>query len=85
MRFYYISILSIVLLAVIYLIGTVLLVWLGKWLRKRWKHPWVAVTPLFLLLYLGPVAEEFWIAWNFGQLCKGRNGVRLGILHKDAG
>jgi len=75
MRFYYISILSIVLLAVIYLIGTVLLVWLGKWLRKRWKHAWVAVTPLFLLLYLGPVAEEFWIAWNFGQLCKKDAGI----------
>jgi len=75
MRFYYISILSVILLGVIYFVGTGLLVWLGTWLSKRWKHGWAAVMPLFLLLYIGPVAEEFWIAWNFGQLCKKDAGI----------
>ena len=70
MRFYYVSIFSILLLGLIYLIGTGLLTWFGLWLRKRWKRAWMLMVPLFLLLYAGPVAEEFWIAWNFGQLCK---------------
>lgn len=75
MRFYYISIFSVILLAVIYFIGTGLLVWLGTSLRKRWKHGWIAVMPLFLLLYIAPLAEEFWIAWNFGKLCKKDAGI----------
>ena len=70
MRFYYISIFSILLLGLIYLIGTGLLTWFGLWLRKRWKRSWMLMVPLFLLLYAGPVAEEFWIALNFGKLCK---------------
>ena len=75
MRFYYISIFSILLLGLIYLIGTGLLTWFGLWLRKRWKRAWMLMVPLFLLLYAGPVAEEFWIAWNFGQLCKKDAGI----------
>ena len=75
MRFYYISIFSILLLGLIYLIGTGLLTWFGLWLRKRWKQAWMLMVPLFLLLYAGPVAEEFWIAWNFGQLCKKDAGI----------
>ncbi len=75
MRFYYISIFSILLLGLIYLIGTGLLTWFGLWLRKRWKRAWMLMVPLFLLLYTGPVAEEFWIAWNFGQLCKKDAGI----------
>lgn len=75
MRFYYISILSILLLGLIYLIGTGVLAWFGLWLRKRWKRAWMLMVPLFLLLYTGPVAEEFWIAWNFGQLCRKDAGL----------
>lgn len=75
MRFYYISIFSVMLLGLIYLIGTGLLVWFGIWLRKRWKGAWRVMVPLFLLLYAVPVAEEFWIAWNFGQLCKKDAGI----------
>lgn len=75
MRFYYISIFSILLLGLIYLIGTGLLTWFGLWLRKRWKRAWMLMVPLFLLLYAGPVAEEFWIAWNFGQLCQKDAGI----------
>jgi len=75
MRFYYISIFSVMLLGLIYLIGSGLLVWFGSWLRKRWKRAWMVMVPLFLLLYAGPVAEEFWIAWNFGHLCKRDAGI----------
>ncbi len=75
MRFYYISIFSVMLLGLFYLIGTGLLAALWLWLRKRWKKAWIAMVPLFLLLYAAPVAEEFWIAWNFGQLCKKDAGI----------
>jgi len=75
MRFYYISIISIFLLLVIWFIGTGLLAWFGAWLRKRMKHAWVVMVPLFLLLYIGPVAEELLISRNFGQLCKKDAGI----------
>ncbi len=75
MKFYYISIISVMLLAAIYLVGTAVLGFCGVWLRKRWKRAWIVMVPLFLLLYAAPVAEEFWIAWNFGQLCKKDAGI----------
>jgi len=75
MRFYYISIFSVVFLGLIYLIGTGLLAWIGLWLRKRWKRAWTVMVPLFLLLYIAPIGEEFWIAWNFGRLCKKDAGL----------
>lgn len=70
MRFYYLSIFSLILLSVIYVAGTGLLVWFGSWLRRRWRHAWIVIAPLFALLLIGPIAEELWIAWNFGQACK---------------
>ena len=75
MRFYYISIISIFLLTMIYAFGTAVLagMWLG--LRKRWKKIWMLVLPLLLLLYVAPIVEELWIAWNFGQLCKKDAGI----------
>ena len=79
MRFYYLSIFSVIMLAIIYFVGTALLVLLGSWLRKRWSKAWIAMAPLFLLLYTAPVAEEFWIAWNFGQLCRKDAGI---FIHK---
>jgi len=33
------------------------------------------MAPLFLLLYLAPIAEELWIAWHFGQLCRKDAGI----------
>jgi hypothetical protein len=75
MRFYYINIFSVILLVLIWLIGTGLLVWLGSYLRKTRKRVWPVLVPLFLLLYIGPIAEELWIAWNFGQLCKKDAGI----------
>jgi hypothetical protein len=75
MRFYYISIVSIAMLAVIYLVGTVILFWIGQAWRKHYKRAWLAMTPFFMLLYAAPVAEEFWIAWNFGRLCAKDAGI----------
>ncbi len=75
MRFYYISIVSVMLLAIIYAAGTAILALFGAWLKKRWAKAWTVMVPLFLLLYAAPVAEEFWIAWNFGQLCKKDAGI----------
>jgi hypothetical protein len=75
MRFYYVSPISLMLLGVIYLVGTGLLLWFWAWLRKRMKKAWIVMAPLFALLFIGPVAEEFWIAWNFGQLCKKDAGI----------
>ena len=75
MRFYYISLFSLILLGLIYVFGTVFLVWLRKLLKKRWNGAWKVMVPLFLLLYIGPIAEELWIAWNFGQLCKKEAGI----------
>ena len=75
MRFYYISLISLVLLGLIYVFGTMFLVWLGKKLKKRWDGAWKVMVPLFLLLYIGPIAEELWIAWNFGQLCRKDAGI----------
>jgi hypothetical protein len=75
MRFYYLSLFSLILLGVIYFVGTGLLVWFGSWLRKRWRQAWIVMVPLFLLLYIGPIAEELLIAWNFGHLCKKDAGI----------
>jgi hypothetical protein len=75
MRFYSIGLFSVVLLAVIYFVGTWVLVAFGAWLRRRWKRAWWAMVPLFLLLYIAPIAEELWIAWNFGRLCRQDAGL----------
>ncbi|SRR5581483_8512868 len=74
MRFYYVSIFSVIFLGLIYAVGTALLV--GLWYAlRRWKSAWMLMLPLFVLLYIGPIAEELWISWNFGQLCKKDAGI----------
>ncbi len=75
MRFYYLSIISILLLLLIWSIGTWLLVRLGAQLKESHKRVWPLMLPLFMLLYLGPIAEEFYIAWNFDRLCKKDAGI----------
>lgn len=77
MRFFYVSLFSLILLGLIYVFGTMFLVWLGKTLRRRWDGAWKLMVPLFLLLYIGPIAEELWISWNFGQLCKKDAGILI--------
>ncbi len=75
MRFYYLSIISILLLLLIWSIGTWLLVRFGAQLKESHTRVWPLMLPLFLLLYLGPIAEELYIAWNFDRLCKKDAGI----------
>jgi hypothetical protein len=74
MGFYYISIFSIALLGVVY--GLLLLVFWGIARLTRGvpgrKVLLAVVGVVFLIL---PVAEELWIAWNFGQLCRKDAGL----------
>lgn len=74
MGFYYPSLISLSLLLLFYIIGTVILVriW-GR--RPDDQYRVVKMAPLFLLLYLAPISEELWIAWNFGQLCRKDAGI----------
>lgn len=69
MAFYYISLFSIVPLSIAY--GALLLVFWGIARLTRAMPARKAllgvVGAVFLVL---PVAEELWIAWNFGQACK---------------
>lgn len=70
MGFYYFSIFSVVLLGVVY--GLLLLAFWGIARLTRGmpgrKALLATVGAVFLVL---PVAEELWIAWNFGQACEG--------------
>jgi hypothetical protein len=47
MRFYYISLISVLLLVAIWAAGTWGLVRFGAWLEKRWSKAWMAMLPLF--------------------------------------
>ncbi len=82
MKFYYVSMVGVILIALIYRLGTGVLVWV--WCRLRWKMKgaWRAMLPLFFLLYISPIAEELWIAWQFGQFC---NSGDPDLLGKEAG
>ena len=75
MRFYDINFMSLVFIGLIYFVGTSFLVRLGRRFRKQFTYAWPMMVPLFLLLYAAPVAEEAWIAWHFGQLCKKDAGI----------
>ena len=75
MKFYYISFFSLTLLGIIYVIGTAVLALFGAWLSKRTRNAKKAMVPLFVLLYIGPISEELWIARNFGHLCRKEAGL----------
>lgn len=75
MGFYYISIFSLIPLGIAY--GLLALVFWGLArvtlnMRKR-RILLATMGTVFLVL---PVAEELWIAWNFGQACK-EAGTRI--------
>ena len=76
MRFYYYSFFGVLLILLVYALGGALLGALWFALR-RWKRAWVLMLPLFALLLILPWAEELWIAWNFGQLCKKDAGTSI--------
>lgn len=75
MNFYYFSFFSLIPLLTIYAIGTALLAWIAYRLLRGKKGRWFIMMPLALLVYIGPIAEELWIAWNFGQLCRKDAGL----------
>lgn len=69
MGFYYTSLFSIVPLGIAY--GALALLYWAlvrgtRGMRARWAVLGVA-APILLAV---PIAEEVWIAWNFGQACK---------------
>lgn len=72
MRFYYLSVFSLVLLVIFYGLALIVL-WWTKGLKRKFSGPvvWVAVAAVLV----APVAEELWIAWNFGQLCRKDAGI----------
>jgi hypothetical protein len=69
MGFYYLSILSLILIAVIYVvaIGVFRFIWV-RLLSRKFGGPtvWIVVAAILI----APWAEELWVAWNFGQACK---------------
>lgn len=69
MSFYYISIFSLIPLAIAYAVLIVVFAFLGYLTRGAPGRKTIlgGVGAIFLLL---PVSEELWIAWNFGRACK---------------
>jgi len=70
MRFYYMSIFSLVFIAVIYAVAIFLA---SKLLGKKFKGivAWVVIAAILI----APWTEELWIAYNFGQLCRKDAGI----------
>ncbi|MBX9904849.1 MAG: hypothetical protein K2Y31_10875 [Burkholderiales bacterium] len=74
MRFYYPSVFSLMLLGVFYALAMIgLWLWWTKGLKRKFSGPtaWSVVA----LVLVAPWLEEFWIAWNFGQLCRKDAGI----------
>ena len=74
MRFYYFSIFSVMLYAVVISVAIVLLTMAWVWLLKfKLRNPvyWILVAALLV----GPWGEELWIAYNFDQLCRKDAGI----------
>ncbi len=74
MRFYYSSIISLIFIAILYavVLGVIWFVWVK--LKKR-KFSGPAAWSVIALVLVAPWLEEFWIAWNFGQLCRKDAGI----------
>ncbi|HZR01651.1 MAG TPA: hypothetical protein VFA81_00590 [Burkholderiales bacterium] len=80
MIFYPFSIFSLIVLGPIYLIGTALLIGIAKLLRKKGYQGWKALLALGLLFYVGPIAEELWIAANYAYRCYSDAGL---VIYKS--
>ena len=74
MRFYYPSIFSLIFIAVLYVValGAIWFVWTRIYKRK---FSGSAAWSIVALVLVAPWLEEFWIAWNFGQLCRKDAGI----------
>ncbi len=84
MRFYYLSLISLLLVAIFYF-GALYVV------RQIWKEnlkrpftgvgAWVVVA----VVLVAPWSEELWIAYNFGQLCRKDAGIFINKTVEVAG
>jgi len=74
MRFYYVSIFSLIFLALLYVVvlGILWFVW-ARILKRKFSGP--VVWSIVALVLVAPWLEEFWIAYNFGKLCKKDAGI----------
>jgi len=57
------------IIAVIYALAATALFFGWLWLR-RWRSWRLVIVPVALVALIAPWADEVWIAWRFGQLCK---------------
>jgi hypothetical protein len=67
MSFYYPSIFSLIFIAILYavVLGVIWFVWV-KLNKRKFSGP--AAWGIVALVIVAPWLEEFWVAWNFGQL-----------------
>lgn len=74
MRFYYPSIFSLIFIAILYavVLGAIWFVWVRLY-KHKFSGP-VAWSVVAMVL-IAPWLEEFWIAWNFGQMCRKDAGI----------
>ena len=73
MSFYYFSILSFLLATIISMI--LIAVLRVTWTRKNLPKGWLYV--LIPIAIVAPWGEEWWIAYNFGQLCRKDAGLHI--------
>ena len=74
MRFYYMSIFSLIFLVVLYavILGIFWFVW-SRVLKRKFRGP--VVWSVVVAVLVAPWLEEFWIVYNFGQLCRKDAGI----------
>lgn len=58
-----------IIIAVFYALAATLLLLAWLWPR-RWRYWKLLIVPVAAAVLIAPWADEMWIAWRFGQLCK---------------
>ncbi len=58
-----------IIIVVFYALAATVLLFAWLWLRRWWSWRLV-IVPVALAALIAPWADEVWIAWRFGQLCK---------------
>ena len=74
MDFFYVSIFSLIFLALLYsvVLGVFWFIW-ARILKREFKGP--VIWTIVAVVLIAPWLEEFWIAYNFGRLCKKDAGL----------